>query len=57
MENKTKVGAPKKYADRITISHSIENDLLAAINKVTDYGLTRTDFINNAIRTAIKNKK
>ena len=56
MENKTKVGAPKKYADRITISHSIENDLLEAINKRTDYGLTRTDFINNAIREALKNK-
>ena len=56
MENKTKVGAPKRYQERVTISHSIENDLLEAINKVTDYGLTRTDFINNAIREALKNK-
>ena len=54
--SKRKPGAPKRYADRVMISHAIEADLLTEINRMADYNNTRTSIINDAIKFYLKLK-
>ena len=54
--NEKKVGAPKRYEERILISHSIELSLLKKLDDAAELGETRTDLINKAIKTYLKLK-
>lgn len=50
-------GAHKKYNNRVNINHSIEQDLLADVDKISNWETTRTDHINLAIKQYLKLKQ
>lgn len=49
-------GRPKRYAEKVTISHSLELDTLNKLNKLADFDNTRTEIINRAINAYLKTK-
>ena len=44
-----KIGAPKKYKEKVKILHTLEFDTLGELDSLTSYARTRTDIINQAI--------
>ena len=54
MKEKKPVGAPKRYENKTTISHTIEYDVLIELNRLAHFAKTRTDIINDAILAHLK---
>ena len=51
---KGNAGRPKKYAEKVTISHTLELDTLNKLNELADFNNTRTEIINRAIDAYLK---